>query len=293
VRQHYLDFLSREHEAGEPWSNVLNRCPNVNNDPSCDRIFASQSFFRSPEFQLKGFYVFRFYRLAFNPLPEYTEIVSDMSYVAGAIPQEVCARKAQLATLFTERAELSVEQPSGMLVALDVAVDGLVADAQTPETAQMSRDLLGAPLAAQQLVNRSEVVWREAEVAARARAPPIGSFLGRAGAVGDAGAGAVAAQFAAHRGAVAAEQTGDLRTVQALPSEGGKHIPLLWGESAVRLDVKTSSGWLKSSSVPPLLRLQGGVLHLGYESALPVNLLTCPLRIMFTALIPSRVRSAV
>ncbi|HZH32562.1 MAG TPA: FG-GAP-like repeat-containing protein [Pyrinomonadaceae bacterium] len=105
VRQHYLDFLSREPEAGEPWSNVLHRCPNVDNDPLCDRIAVSQSFFRSPEFQLKGFYVFRFYRLAFNRLPEYTEIVSDMSYVAGATPQEVYARKAQLATLFTERAE--------------------------------------------------------------------------------------------------------------------------------------------------------------------------------------------
>ncbi|HEX7294413.1 MAG TPA: Calx-beta domain-containing protein, partial [Pyrinomonadaceae bacterium] len=31
VRQHYLDFLSREPEVGEPWTNVLNNCSDVNN----------------------------------------------------------------------------------------------------------------------------------------------------------------------------------------------------------------------------------------------------------------------
>src|SRR6185295_11503441 len=35
VRQHYLDFLSREPEAGEPWSAILNGCPDANNlDPN-------------------------------------------------------------------------------------------------------------------------------------------------------------------------------------------------------------------------------------------------------------------
>ncbi|HEX8131459.1 MAG TPA: FG-GAP-like repeat-containing protein [Pyrinomonadaceae bacterium] len=111
VRQHYLDFLSREPEVNEPWSGVLARCPNVNNtdarSPSagCDRIHVSQSFFRSLEFQLKGAYAFRFYRLAFNRLPEYTEIATDMSFVSGVTPEEVYARKAQLSRLFTARPE--------------------------------------------------------------------------------------------------------------------------------------------------------------------------------------------
>ncbi|HLL75181.1 MAG TPA: NF038122 family metalloprotease, partial [Pyrinomonadaceae bacterium] len=58
VRMQYLDFLSREPEAGEPWTGVLARCPNVfNTDPAspsagCDRLIVSQSFFQSPEFQL-------------------------------------------------------------------------------------------------------------------------------------------------------------------------------------------------------------------------------------------------
>ncbi|HEY0099416.1 MAG TPA: Calx-beta domain-containing protein, partial [Pyrinomonadaceae bacterium] len=113
VRQHYLDFLSREPEANEPWSAILNNCPDVLNldaaSPSaaCDRITVSRSFFGSPEFRLKGFSVFRFYKLVFNRLPEYTEIVSDMSFVAGATAEEVFARKAQLATAFTQRQEFT------------------------------------------------------------------------------------------------------------------------------------------------------------------------------------------
>jgi hypothetical protein len=113
VRQQYLDFLSREPDTSgfNAWVGVLNGCPDVNNlDPNslsanCDRILVSQSFFGSLEFQIKGFYVFRFYKLAFNRLPEYLEIISDMSFVAGATSQEVFDRKAQLAVRFTQRPE--------------------------------------------------------------------------------------------------------------------------------------------------------------------------------------------
>jgi len=112
VRQQYLDFLSREPDTGgfNAWLGLLNVCPNAfngSNTPSgCDRIFVSgEGFFRSLEFQLKGFYVFRFYKVGFERLPDYLEVVSDMSFVAGQTAEEVYARKAQLATLFTERQE--------------------------------------------------------------------------------------------------------------------------------------------------------------------------------------------
>ena len=112
VRQQYLDFLSREPDTGgfNAWLGLLNGCPNafngLNTPSGCDRIFVSgEGFFRSLEFQLKGFYVFRFYKVGFNRLPEYLEVVSDMSFVAGQTAEEVYARKAELATLFTERAE--------------------------------------------------------------------------------------------------------------------------------------------------------------------------------------------
>jgi len=105
VRQHYLDFLSREPEAGEPWSGVLNGCPNVNNDPSCDRITVSLSFFGSPEFRLKGFFVYNFYRVAFNRRPEYAEIIPDMRSVTGQTPADTFARRAAFAVAFAARPE--------------------------------------------------------------------------------------------------------------------------------------------------------------------------------------------
>ncbi len=103
VRQQYLDFLSREPEAGEPWSNVLNNCSDVNNNPNCDRLTVSAAFFGSPEFQLKGFYVFRFYRLVFKSLPQYSDIVADMRAVTGQTEQEVYQKKAAFADAYTQR----------------------------------------------------------------------------------------------------------------------------------------------------------------------------------------------
>jgi glucose/arabinose dehydrogenase len=105
VRMHYLDFLSREPEPGEPWSGILNQCPNVNNDPSCDRITVSQSFFGSPEFRLKGFYVYNFYRVAFNRRPEYAEIIPDMRSVTGQTAADTFARRAAFPIAFVQRPE--------------------------------------------------------------------------------------------------------------------------------------------------------------------------------------------
>ncbi|HKP71322.1 MAG TPA: Calx-beta domain-containing protein, partial [Pyrinomonadaceae bacterium] len=109
VRMQYLDFLSREPEAGEPWSAILNGCPNAfNTDPfsasaGCDRNIVSSSFFGSPEFRLKGFYVFNFYRVAFNRLPEYAEIIPDMRSVTGQTSAEVYAKRAAFPVNFTQR----------------------------------------------------------------------------------------------------------------------------------------------------------------------------------------------
>jgi hypothetical protein len=103
VRQQYLDFLSREPEAGEPWSATLNNC--AASDPSCDRISVSANFFRSQEFQLKGLFVFRFYKVAFNRLPHYSEIIPDMSSVTGTTTAEVNAKKAAYTSTFTQRQE--------------------------------------------------------------------------------------------------------------------------------------------------------------------------------------------
>jgi glucose/arabinose dehydrogenase len=105
VRMHYLDFLSREPEPSEPWSAILNGCPNVNNDTSCDRITVSQGFFGSREFRLKGFFVYSFYRVAFNRRPDYAEIIPDMRAVTGQTSADTFARRAAFPAGFTQRLE--------------------------------------------------------------------------------------------------------------------------------------------------------------------------------------------
>ena len=108
VRQHYLDFLSREPEAGEPWSGVLNNCADQFNQSTtsssagCDRIIVSSSFFGSPEFELKGRYAFRFYKVAFGRFPEYAEIVADMRQLSGATGDEVIAKRAAFPAAFMQ-----------------------------------------------------------------------------------------------------------------------------------------------------------------------------------------------
>jgi hypothetical protein len=103
VRQQYLDFLSREPEPAQPWSAVLNGCPP--NDTSCDRISVSANFFRSQEFQLKGLFIYHFYKLAFNRQPLYAEIVADMAGVTAATTEEVRAKKADFTNTFIQRQE--------------------------------------------------------------------------------------------------------------------------------------------------------------------------------------------
>ena len=57
----YLDFLKREPDpAGNAaWQQVINNCPPGNT--TCDRIHVSSAFFRSPEFQVRGYFVYRVY----------------------------------------------------------------------------------------------------------------------------------------------------------------------------------------------------------------------------------------
>jgi subtilisin family serine protease len=115
IRQQYLDFLSREPDAAgfNNWQALLNGCPNpFNIDPNnpshtCDRVTVSANFFLSAEFQLKGAYVFRFYKLALNRLPLYTEFSPDTASVTGATAAEVFQKKAAFANSFTQRQEFA------------------------------------------------------------------------------------------------------------------------------------------------------------------------------------------
>jgi hypothetical protein len=105
VRMQYLDFLSREPEPGQPWSATLNNC--AAGDASCDRISVSANFFRSQEFQLKGLFVFNFYKVAFGRLPLYAEMVADMSSVTGSTTADLIAKKALFTDAWAQRADFT------------------------------------------------------------------------------------------------------------------------------------------------------------------------------------------
>ena len=114
VRQQYLDFLSREPDTAgfNAWLGVLNNCSDLNNNPACDRLLVSQSFFGSPEFQLKGFFVYKFYKVSFKRLPAYDEIITDMRSVTGQTGAEVFAKRAALTDAWVERPEFVALYPN-------------------------------------------------------------------------------------------------------------------------------------------------------------------------------------
>src|ERR1051325_1083287 len=97
VSQQYIDFLSRfpEQAGFDSWMTYLNGC---NNNPNClygpngRRIVTSSGFFGSQEFNLKGGYVFRFYRASFGQafanLPKYVDMVAAMRSVTGTTANE-------------------------------------------------------------------------------------------------------------------------------------------------------------------------------------------------------------
>jgi hypothetical protein len=140
VGMHYLDFLSREAEPDglNAWTGVLNRC--TGNSPECDRVTVSSAFFRSQEFQLKGFFVYRFYQTALGRLPTYAEIVPDMRRVSGATAEEVNAKREAFTNEFMARAEFRARFDG---TTDDVFVDRLLG---TAGVTLASRDQLVADL---------------------------------------------------------------------------------------------------------------------------------------------------
>jgi N-acetylneuraminic acid mutarotase len=83
VRQQYIDFLGREPDppgfAG--WTSTINNCSG--DTTQCDRIHVSQLFFQSEEFQSRGYFIYRFYPVAFGRKPDYAEFVPDLARVSG------------------------------------------------------------------------------------------------------------------------------------------------------------------------------------------------------------------
>jgi uncharacterized delta-60 repeat protein len=83
VRQQYVDFLNREPDPPgfSGWLNLLNNC--APGDTSCDRVHVSSAFFQSPEFQERGYFVYRFYLASFGRKPDFAEFMPDLARVSG------------------------------------------------------------------------------------------------------------------------------------------------------------------------------------------------------------------
>jgi hypothetical protein len=85
VRQHYLDFLNREPDAGglAYWTSQITQC---GSDARCideRRTAVSAAFFIEQEFQDTGYYVYRFYKASFGRRPNYAEFTADRAKVIG------------------------------------------------------------------------------------------------------------------------------------------------------------------------------------------------------------------
>jgi CSLREA domain-containing protein len=106
VRQHYIDFLGREPEPKglADWLAILNNCQS--GDKSCDRIEVSSDFFRSSEFQERGYFVYRFYSASLGRKPDYAEFMPDMAKVSGFLTEaEKEANKVAFINEFMARTE--------------------------------------------------------------------------------------------------------------------------------------------------------------------------------------------
>jgi glucose/arabinose dehydrogenase len=122
VRQQYLDFLSREPDAGgfDFWTNqIVNVC---GADLACinrRRVEVSAAFFVEQEFQETGAFVFRVYKAAFGeqPLyrPNYADFVPDRARVVGGA--DLNAGKLDFANSFAQRAAFTTRYPASMTAA--------------------------------------------------------------------------------------------------------------------------------------------------------------------------------
>jgi hypothetical protein len=140
VRQQYLDFLGREPDppgfAG--WTSTINNCSG--DTTQCDRIHVSQLFFQSEEFQTRGYFVYRFYDVAFGRKPDYAEFIVDLARVSGFLDStQLETAKAQFTVDFMARpafvnAYSSPNTPTGNMA----DVDGLLGMAGVTSTTRQA-----------------------------------------------------------------------------------------------------------------------------------------------------------
>jgi hypothetical protein len=113
IRQQYLDFLGREPDpAGlAGWKNVLVNC-GITIAPPCDRIEVSAGFFRSEEFQSRGYFIYRFFS-AVGKIPLSSEFFPDFAKVSGFLTaDQLEANKAAYVNEIMARVEFQTKYAS-------------------------------------------------------------------------------------------------------------------------------------------------------------------------------------
>ena len=142
VQQHYVDFLGRfpEAEGFKAWLGVLERCGGDQTCVSKQRVEVSAAFYRSEEFQLKGFFVYRFYAASLGRLPKYSEFMPDMQRVTAQTNDEVLAKRDQFTDQWVDRAEFKTKYGS---LSNSAFVDRLLqtAGVQLPNRSDLVADL--------------------------------------------------------------------------------------------------------------------------------------------------------
>jgi hypothetical protein len=100
-----------------------------------------------------------------------------------------------------------------LFITPDVAINSFVADREPARSAQVSGDLLRAPLLTDEIIDFGKVRRGEALITARTRPSPVGAFLGLTGSVVAVKAEAISCEFAADGGEVAVQGGSDLRLI--------------------------------------------------------------------------------
>ncbi|MEK6281416.1 MAG: S8 family serine peptidase [Acidobacteriota bacterium] len=110
IRQNYIDFLGREPDpAGlAGWRNVLVNC-GTTVAPPCDRVEVSAGFFRSEEFQSRGYFIYRFYS-SVGRIPLSGEFMPDFAKVSGFLTaDQLEANKVAFVNEFMGRSEFQTK----------------------------------------------------------------------------------------------------------------------------------------------------------------------------------------
>jgi hypothetical protein len=125
VRQQYLDFLSREPDAGglAYWSSQITECGMNSACVNARRIRVSNAFFYEQEFQETGAYVYRVYKESFGTMPgapnranlTYAQFMPDRARVIGGA--QLDQSKTDFGLWFVQRPAFATQYPAAMTAA--------------------------------------------------------------------------------------------------------------------------------------------------------------------------------